>query len=307
MVRVATLGPESIATRFRAMGTQVHIVATDLGESELELARDRIDDLERRWSRFIASSELNAVNRSAGRPVIVSEETFDLIARSVLASRLTDGKFDPSVERAMVANGYDCDFDHLTGVVNSRILCPAPGIEGIDLIPAIGAVSLPIGTTLDFGGIGKGLAADLVAGLLIDLGAEGAMVNMGGDLRAIGQASDAQGWVISVPDPFDQHRELLRFAMPEGAVATSSQMLRRWATKNGEAHHLIDPSTGAPLNTDVALVTVIAAEAWWAEVLTKSLFISGPLALEGLSDTYAVMVMSDGSIHCSPGADAVIR
>jgi thiamine biosynthesis lipoprotein len=95
--------------------------------------------------------------------------------------------------------------------------------------------------------------------------------------------------------------------MPEGAVATSSRLLRRWQTTAGEAHHLIDPASGRPAETDVVAVTVVAGEAWWAEALTKALFLSGPGGLHELGDVHAVVVTAGGARHATAVLEATLR
>jgi thiamine biosynthesis lipoprotein len=166
---------------------------------------------------------------------------------------------------------------------------------------------MPSGVTFDAGGIGKGHAADLTAALPMTAGADGALVNLGGDLRVIGSPPTPEGWVVNVADPFDSQRELLRVAMPQGAVATSSRLLRRWQTTTGGAHHLIDPATGRPANTDTVAVTVIAGEEWWAEALTKALFLTGPDGLHEIDGVQAVVVTADGARHATPALEAALR
>lgn len=303
----AVIAPERVEACFRAMGTEVHIVVTGGTEDHLALARARIEELEARWSRFRDSSEISQLNRSAGRPVVLSPDSWLLLERSLRAWQDTEGRFDPSVGEAIRACGYDRDFAELVAPVVPAATGATPGLGGIELVPAVRAVTLPPGLSLDAGGIGKGLAADLTAEWLLDLGAAGALVNLGGDLRAVGRAPDDAGWTITVPDPLEPDAELLRLALPAGAVATSSSLLRRWRTTTGEAHHLIDPRRGEPAITDVVAVTVVSSHAWWAEALTKSLYLAGPDALDGLRDAHAVMVMADGTRHCTPGLEETLR
>jgi FAD:protein FMN transferase len=99
---------------------------------------------------------------------------------------------------------------------------------------------------------------------------------------------------------------LLRLAISDGAVATSSRLRRRWRTASGDAHHLIDPRTGRPAHTDVVAVTVVAAEGWWAEALTKTLFLTGPAGLDD-NDVHAVIATADGTRHSTPDLKATLR
>jgi len=297
-----------VDTRFPAMGTDAHVAIVDGDDDLLVRAKRRVRELERRWSRFIDTSEVSTLNRRAGQSVIVSDDTVELVTRALAAWLLTRGRFDPTVGVALAAHGYDRDFgavaDSVASVVDTG---PAPGPGGIEFAPKINGVTLPPNVNFDAGGIGKGLAADLTAQLLVDAGARGALVNLGGDLRAIGEPPSAEGWVVTVVDPFDSDRELLRMALPGGAVATSSRLQRCWQTTDGRAHHLIDPRTGAPADTDVVTVTVVTGEAWWAEALSKALFLAGPAALVDLEDAHAVIVTSDGTRHATPDLEATLR
>lgn len=288
------------------MGTDAHVVVVGGDEAALvAYARDRLADLERRWSRFTPDSELSRLNRRPGRPVVVSPETLLLVERAVAAWWGTGGRFDPTVLDAVIGAGYDRDFDELAGGVGPsprpHVPRPAPGCSGIRVDPPVPAVWLPPGTGIDSGGIGKGLAADVVTEELLRAGAAGAMVNVGGDLRARGTPPTRSGWVVAVEAPFGGGGDLLRLAVPEGAVATSSPLRRRWRVGGGEAHHLIDPASGAPADAPLAAVTVVTAEAWWAEALATSLCIGGvPASVASRPDAAVVMVGRDGRVLASP-------
>ena len=90
---LATSSPLTEA-RFRAMGTDVQISIVGGDERLLERGAERIHELEARWSRFLVTSEVSVLNRNGGRPVVVSQDTFDLVSRSVTAWRATNGRFD---------------------------------------------------------------------------------------------------------------------------------------------------------------------------------------------------------------------
>jgi thiamine biosynthesis lipoprotein len=293
------------------MGSDAHVVVVTAGDGVALVAAAwaRIDELESRWSRFRADSEISTLNRCAGRPVAVSNDTLALIHHASAAWRLTEGCYDPTVGAALVAHGYDRDLAEVVarGGAAPDHTEPAPGPGGIVLDRATHTVMLPAGVTFDPGGIGKGLGADLVAAELLAAGAAGALVNLGGDMRAMGTPPSPTGWVISLPDPLRPDRELARIALPEGGVATTSQLRRRWSTPRGTAHHLIDPATGRPAESDVVAATVVAAEAWTAEALTKLAFLAGPSAVRGRDDAHAVVVTRDGHRHATPGLVGALR
>lgn len=292
------------------MGTNAHVVVVGGDEAGLiGAARRRLDDLERRWSRFLPGSEVSALNRRPARPVVVSADTFTLVARSVDAWHATGGRFDPTVLPAMLAAGYDRDFATASSAARPLAASqPSPGCGDIRLDPAVMAVWLPAGVGFDPGGIGKGLAADLVSTEIAEAGAAGVLVNVGGDLRVRGTPPTGDEWVVAVEDPAGSSGEPARFALASGAVATSSRLRRRWWAGEVDVHHLIDPTTGAPAQTGVATVTVVAADAWWAEALATALCVSpAPASLGDRPDASVLVVLADGTRIMTPDLQGALR
>ena len=266
----------------RVMGTDVDVIVVGDRPDPASVV-ERLQDLERRWSRFLSDSELSRLGRAAGAPAVVSTETALLIERSLYAAHRSGGRFDPTVLAALVAAGYDRDFDDLppaprpggrtVAPVAAPIAVPGPG--GITVDVATGLVVLPAGVSLDAGGIGKGLAADLAAVEALDAGAESVLVSVGGDLRVAGPAP-AEGWEVEV----DHHcGPSARVNLQSGALATSSTLRRRWSVPSadgcpdGIAHHVIDPRTGRPAHGPAVSVSVLAPEAWWAEALATTVLV----------------------------------
>src|SRR5205085_3364897 len=201
-------------------------------------------------------------------------ETLELVERAVDAWRLSGGGFDPTVLGAVIRAGYDRSFDQLGP-------SPAAGHSplglGADDIEIVGdTVRLPAGTGFDPGGIGKGLAADIVTAELLDTGAAGGCVNLGGDVRVAGASpnGDGAGWAVAVEHPWSS-TPLAMLGIGDGAVATSTILRRSWTVDGRSRHHLIDPRTGRPADTDLNLATVVAGQAWVAEVLAKAVLLRG--------------------------------
>lgn len=242
-------------------------------EHLFDVARRRIEDLEAKWSRFRPDSEISRLHRRRGRHVPVSADTRLLLRHGIAAWHATGGAFDPSVHDAVVAWGYDRDLGLVRGPDHAPATTPAPGLAGVDVDDDAETASLG-GGAFDPGGIGKGLAADLVATELVAAGADAALVSLSGDVRIAG-APGGDGWTVSVEDPTEPAADLLRMALRGGGLATSSDRRRRWRVGTGHAHHLIDPATGAPASPTLAGVTVLAGEAWWAEALTKAVLVGG--------------------------------
>ncbi len=251
-------------------------------------ARRRVDALEACWSRFLDGSELSGLNRRAGHPVEVSEDLWALVVRAIDGWRVSGGRFDPTVHDALLAAGYDRDLDDVRAGPrpSARPSRPSRGCAGIALVPGTRIVALPRGVALDPGGIGKGLAADLVVADLLAAGAAGACVNLGGDLRVEGEPPGGGSWAVEVEDPWTGE-PVAELAVARGAVATTSRTRRVWETGGGLRHHLIDPATGRSAEGGLAAVTVLAGEAWRAEVLAKAAFVAGEAAAARVLAPYA--------------------
>jgi thiamine biosynthesis lipoprotein len=132
-----------------------------------------------------------------------------------------------------------------------------------------------VGVRLDPGGIGKGLAADLVAAEMLGAGAGGVCIDLGGDVRVAGTPPTDAGWTVGVADPFRPAEDMLQVVLDDGAAVTCTRLIRHWRRAGVSMHHLLQPGTGAPAWTGVAAVTVVAAQAARAEVLAKAAFLAG--------------------------------
>jgi FAD:protein FMN transferase len=288
-------------TRVRAMGSDAHLMVVAPDAALLDGAVARIAELEQRWSRFIPTSEISELNRRAGHGVRVSADTVVLVRRAVEAWRLTGGGFDPTVLGAVIRAGYDRSFDQLEADVRPGVSSLRSGCA--DIVVDGSTVTLPAGVGFDPGGIGKGLAADIVVAELVAAGAVGVCINLGGDLRVHGPAPEGKDWTVAIEheraaDP------IVLVALKNGAVATSTTLRRRWTTDGRDQHHLIDPWTGEPSESDLTLVCVVAGEAWTAEVLAKAELLRGSARvfdLVGGTGSEALAVTVSGSLLATGG------
>jgi thiamine biosynthesis lipoprotein len=287
------------------MGTDVHVLVVGGRDDALERAQSRIADLESRWSRFIPTSEVSRLNDNAGFPTVCSRDTLTLVGRAIDAWRFTEGRFDPTVLGAVRRAGYDESFDDLPAT-RSRVdgyESRTTGAAAIEVDAATNMIVLPHDIGFDPGGIGKGLAADIVSDEAMAAGARGVCVNIGGDLRVRGSAPDGGAWAVDVLDPIDDRRRAV-VALAAGAVATSSRARRKWMVGDQAQHHLVDPSTQLPVHNDVVAATVVASEGWRAEVLAKAVFVAGAndgLAFLDRCGAAGAVFAADGSLQPSSG------
>jgi thiamine biosynthesis lipoprotein len=269
------------AWEFAATGTRWRIYHDgSLPAAAAEQAVAAVAADEARWSRFRADSECSAINRSAGRWMTVTPETFDLLSACVEWTARTGRVFDPLCGRALRAWGYDRSFTGEGHPGCERSPEPRAVSGRIDLDRAGRRVRLPIDSHLDLGGIGKGWIAQRLARLLTRVeGCARILIDAGGDLVAVSGEHR-----VAIESAQADGPAVLGFVTlaPGEAIATSGFSHRHWTNGDGQAaHHLIDPRTGAPGPRVHA--TVIAADPVTADILAKVLALR-PQSVTGLAE-----------------------
>jgi thiamine biosynthesis lipoprotein len=273
-VPVTTTTPYWLQREAGGMGSTVRIMVGGGDPQLLDWALDTVALLERTWSRFRADSELSRLNEVAGRWCPVTPTMLLALERAAQLWQLTGGAFDPTVLTALERAGYDTTFERVRDSDDEPEAEPAMGFGAVQIDVAGSAVLCPTGVRLDLGGVGKGLAADLVAEGLVARGATSALVSLGGDIRVAGTPPES-GWDIPIEDPFCEQRTAFNVALASGAIVTSTTRFRTWQRGAHRMHHLIDPRTGSPADTGVVAVVASGAETWQVEGLAKASLIEG--------------------------------
>ncbi len=284
---------------FYAMGTHFYFVAVNTSPEVFETLEMRTRELESCWTRFSLDSELMQLNLSRGAKRTVSSDLTILLTEMIRGYELTEGRFNPSVLPTLMRHGFVTDDDVLNSSVMREDTCVG-SLTDITVNREEHTAQLPLGMMLDAGGIGKGLAADLLAEQAIELGAGGIAVFAGGEVAVRGQAPTGGGWTIGVQNPWDANDVLDVVELARGGIATSSSEAR---TMN-DSHHLIDPKTSESFQTDIVQATVLCDRATDAEVLTKACFAhnhTAALAMVKEAGAQALLVTNDGAIHRSDG------
>jgi thiamine biosynthesis lipoprotein len=278
---------------FRAMNSDIVLAAEGEPVSiarGFDQAQSLITSLEARFTRFSDTSELARLNRANGEWFHASDELFRVVLQSYEYVDETGGLFDPSVLDALESAGYDKSMDDIR--VHGVMRMPAPikprtfdfGAAQFD--PATRAIRLPRGARLDLGGIAKGWIAERAAQKLAAY-SDACAVSAGGDMFMVGWPAGETAWRVTLEDPRDPDQTLAILRVGPGAVATSSIMKRRWQQGKRVRHHLIDPRSSAPAETDWLSVTVIAPHATTAEVFAKALLIAGSRQAERIAARYS--------------------
>jgi thiamine biosynthesis lipoprotein len=278
-----------ITRQFRAMGTVVELlVEADDAQPELDAAESEFYRLEALLSRFRPDSELSRLNEA--KTLAVDPDLTRVVELALQARERTGGRFDPTVHDAVVAAGYDRSFER----VPRDVATPPRAAACSGRVRIDGErIELDRDVRLDLGGIGKGFAVERVAAILASAGP--CLANAGGDLTVRGAP-----WPVGLETADDT----ITLQLERGAIATSGRDRRRWLRNGREQHHLIDPTSGAPADTDLLRVTVVAANAIDAEVWAKALFLAGEeraIDEAGALGLPTVLVTGDGRTRFSGG------
>ncbi|MHB8376746.1 MAG: FAD:protein FMN transferase [Dehalococcoidia bacterium] len=270
----ASGAPTMVRHELRAMNSTISLVccAPD-GARRLHRAARWLTAYEGRFSRFLSTSEVSRLNASAGRPFRASPGLFNLLRLALGFARRSGGLFDPTVLAQLEAAGYDRSFEMIPTMRRAPRTVPRgrPSWQNVHLDPATRTITMPETTRIDLGGIGKGWAVDRLAA---QLGLP-CLVNGGGDVFAGGRPPAAAAWLVGVADPFQPERDLMVLTVRDRGVATSSSLKRRWKVGDAYVHHLIDPRTGAPSESDAVQVTAVAASATLSDYHAKIALLLG--------------------------------
>jgi FAD:protein FMN transferase len=286
------------------MASDVQVILVDPAPGAHDYVRTRLEELEQRWSRFLPGSDVSRLNSMPRALVFVSPDTVVLLSTMQQAWRETNGGYDPAMLSAIVTAGYTKSIDGSGRTsVRPRSSAARCSIGDVTIDAWTSTVTTPSGLGLDPGGIGKGLAADMVVTELLRGGTAGALVSVGGDLAAAGTPPTVEGWHVAVEHPLAPPEALVTLAFDAGGVATSSVLSRAWDDDGHRRHHVIDPATQTCATTDLAAVTVIARAGWEAEVHATAALLAGRERVLGYFERHGldgIAVTRDGATIISP-------
>jgi len=250
---------------FCAMGSQCEIVLAAADAKAAQAAAtpaiDEVRRIEHKYSRYREDSKLSQINAAAGlHPVACDHETAALLAYADTLYDASQGRFD--ITSGVLRKAWD--FRHGRA--------PQPGVLE-DLLPLVGwrvvahdhtSVYLPLpGMELDFGGFGKEYAVDRAAEVLSAQGVQHGYVNLGGDMRFLGQRPDGAPWQIGIQDPREMSATVASIPISRGALTTSGDYERFMLIDGQRYCHVLDPRSGMPVShwRSVSVVAPLAITA----------------------------------------------
>ncbi len=314
------------------MGTLATITVAhknrELAQKVLEAAFAEIERLSTLWNKYNAASEVGRLNQAGTRKLEIAGETLAMFQRAKYLSELCSGAFDITIEPLLrvwkkcgqenrlpaeaelkEAAGHVGYKDlQLTKIVTLPPPCDpsagAPDQAGGQAPPRGFAAFLREGMAIDVGAIAKGEAADLVVLKLAAMGIESALVDIGGDIRALGGKPGQGFWTVAVRDPRDAEKFVTKLRANGNAITTSGDYERFLTIGDKKINHIIDPRTGGSADK-CRSVTIIAPTAAEADAFATGVFVLGPKEgmkfVESRPDLEALIIDSEGNLSRSTG------
>lgn len=258
------------STSFFAMNTTMSI-QLDGDEALLRGAENVVCSLERKLSVTDPSSELFTINsRGEGK---VSPDTAELLKFALEVCESTDGALDISIYPVLRAWGFTTDDDYRVPS-DGELAALLALVDYTKVDVSDGAVALADGMQLDLGAVAKGFTGDRIVEYLRENGVKSALLNLGGNVQALGSKPNGAPWTVAVADP--QHGGYLgTLEVADMAVVTSGGYERCFELDGATYHHIIDPSSGRPAASGLASVTVVGGEGALCDALSTALFVMG--------------------------------
>ena len=258
---------------------EISVVEDDplVAEEHIDIAVAEISRIEKLLTTFSDDSQTNEINRYAGvKPVKVAEEVFNLIARSLKISALTQGSFDisyGSIDKRLW--NFDMNMKELPDAEMARKSVSLINYRNVILDAEKTTVFLKEkGMRIGFGGIGKGYAADRAKEILKQRGVKSGIVNAAGDLITWGTQPDRKPWTIAIANPNNILIPFSTLNISNMAIATSGNY-EKYVIINGKKYsHTIDPKTGLPVS-GIKSVSIICQSAELADAMATPVMVMG--------------------------------
>lgn len=281
------------------------VISIDIYDSNntslLEQCFEYCKEFEETVSRTIETSEIYQINHANGNPVEVSDVTLELLQKGVEYGDLTDGKFDITI--APLSELWD--FKNNTGTVPSEqdVKEALSHVNYKNIVVDGNRIFLSDPkAAIDLGGIAKGYMADRLKEYLIKEGIESALINLGGNILAIGSKPDGTPFNLGIQKPFEKHGVTITSVKTvDSSVVSSGVYERYFKTDDALYHHILNSKTGFPYNNGLLGVTILSEKSVDGDALSTSCFAlgleDGMKLIQSLDGVDAIFVTDDYQLH----------
>lgn len=280
-----------------AMDTYMNVTAYGVGANEaVRRAEEEIERLDSLLSTGDQNSEIYQINQNGGG--ILSEDIAYLVERSLDLYQSTNGAFDIAIYPVMKAWGFTDDNFRVPEEEELQELLTLTDVNDISYDSRTKEISFQKeGMQIDLGGIAKGYTSARIMDIYRECGIKSGLVNLGGNVQALGTKTDGSKWRVAVQNPQDTDQYIGVLSIQDKAVITSGGYERYFEQDGKTYHHIIDPKTGYPAENGLISVSIVTADGTLADGLSTSVFIMGKEAAteywRAHSDEFDMILMTD--------------
>lgn len=266
---------KKITREIFAMDTIMQLtIYGDHGEEAMNEAIQLVNRLDRLFSVTNKESEISKINSSAGKAVLVSKETYELIEESLQYSEDTKGAFDISIYPLVKAWGFTTEAQKVPNDSQRKTAMKKVDFQKIQCLPKQ-RIKIDKGMEIDLGAIAKGYLSQKIMELWKQKGVTSAIVSLGGNVQTIGKKPDGSSYQVGITNPEDGTSLFGAISVENKAIVTSGIYQRNFE-ENGEVyHHIMDAASGMPAKNNLASVTIITDNGVRADALATALFVMG--------------------------------
>lgn len=270
---------------------------------------DKCMELENLLSRNMETSDIAKINAAGGKPVKVADVTLELLEKGIYYGELSDGAFDITVGRLTDLWDYTAEDPVLPAREDLEAALATIDYKNIQINGDTVTLLNPE-ASLDLGGIAKGYIADLLGEMLAEEGVEKAIINLGGNIVAIGEKEEGTPWDIGIEKPYSDRTEIVGVLGLSDETVVTAGIYERFFEKDGTLyHHILDTHTGYPAVSDLDAVTItgpLGSSVDCDALSTIALMLGsekGKALIESIEGLEASFILKDGSVICTSGMD----
>ncbi len=277
------------------------------GEEIIANCFRRIQEIEKKMSVNIESSEVSEINRNAGiKEIEVSSDTAFVLRKAKEYASLTKGEYNPAIGTLVKLWGIGTDRERVPEKNEIDEVIQYVNYKDIEIQEGNKVKLAREGMYIDLGGIAKGYAADEVLMILKESGIQHAIINLGGNIYALGKKSDGSDWKVGIQDPYEPTGTHMGVVEITDKTVVSSGNYERYFMKGDiRYHHIIDPKTGYPADNGIISATIISNSSIDADALSTGTYVlgleKGMELIENINGVECIIITEDKGVYLSSG------
>jgi thiamine biosynthesis lipoprotein len=292
-----------------ALGTLINLRACgNKAQKAMDKAFERLNNIDDKMSAFKGNSDISKINLGAGsRGESVSSDTYFVVKKAIEYSKILEGTFDPTIRPLVTLWSIGTKKEKIPEAAEIETRLKLVNYKDVVLDESNNSIMLKHKEqALDVGGIAKGFAADEVRDIFLQYNIKSGLIDLGGNIFALGSKEDNTPWRVGIQNPFKPRGEFLGILSVKNKSIVTSGNYERYFIRDGKRfHHIIDPKTGYPSESKIISATIISDNSIDGDGLSTGVYILGVdkalkiiNAIEGID---AIFVTENKKVYITSG------